>query len=277
MVASRICRPTDEPCHTMRPLLHFSRPGLLAATLLTLNVPLAHGQDVKPDSPQQVHRFTKEVTRTVTLEYLLFLPKDHAADPARRWPLILFLHGAGERGNDIWRVAVHGPPKIVRDRPDFPFIVVSPQCPAGRTWANDELLALLDDVIARYPVDRARVYLTGLSMGGYGTWSLGLAYPERFAAIVPICGGGDPLKVLLPDPQKAAALRTLPVWAFHGAKDPVVKVGESERMVEALRKAGAQDVQLTIYPDAQHDSWTETYNDPKLYEWLLRHRREPAP
>ncbi|MBE7503714.1 MAG: prolyl oligopeptidase family serine peptidase [Verrucomicrobiales bacterium] len=261
----------------MRHLPHFSRPVLLAAALLAWNVPLTHGQDVKPDSPQQVHRFTAEVTRTVTLEYLLFLPKDHAADPARRWPLLLFLHGAGERGSDIWRVAVHGPPKIVRDRPDFPFIVVSPQCPTGRTWSNEELLALLDDVIARYPVDRARVYLTGLSMGGYGTWSLGLAHPERFAAIVPICGGGDPLKVLLPDPQMAQALRTLPVWAFHGAKDPVVKVGESERMVEALRKAGAQNVQLTVYPDAQHDSWTETYNDPNLYEWLLRHRREPAP
>lgn len=248
--------------------------GLLLG-LLTATISMA--QETKPDAAQQVRKFSKQLTRTVTLEYLLFLPKGAEADAQKKWPLLLFLHGAGERGSDIWRVAVHGPPKIVRDRPDFPFIVVSPQCPAGQRWSDDDVLALLDDVLERYPVDRQRVYLTGLSMGGYGTWSLGLAHPERFAAIVPICGGGDPLKILLASPDKVPALRTLPVWAFHGAKDPVVKLVESERMVEALRKIGARQVELTVYPEAQHDSWTETYANPKLYDWLLSHRRDRTP
>lgn len=253
----------------MRPLL--LRSVTCLAGLLTALAAVA--QDVKPDQVQQVRRFRAEVTSRVALDYLLFLPKNHASEPGKRWPLILFLHGAGERGTNVWSVAVHGPPKIVREKPDFPFVVVSPQCPAGRRWVDAEVLALLDDVIERYQVDPKRVYLTGLSMGGYGTWSLGISHPGRFAAIVPICGGGDPLKILLPDPQNVEALRSLPVWAFHGAKDPVVNLGESERLVEALRKFGCKEVELTVYPEAQHDSWTATYANPKLYEWLLKHTR----
>ena len=245
----------------------------LAAVAFALH---ATAQNVKADPSQQVRKFSRQITRNVTLEYLLFVPKAAAAKPDQKFPLILFLHGAGERGTNIWAVAVHGPPKIVRDKTDFPFIVVSPQCPAGRTWDNDEVLGLLDEVLATQPVDPARVYLTGLSMGGFGTWSLGLTHPDRFAAIVPICGGGDPLKVLLADPKKAEALRSLPVWAFHGAKDPVVRLVESERMVDALKKAGVREVELTVYPEAQHDSWTESYANPKLYEWLLQHQRPAA-
>ena len=136
------------------------------------------------------------------------------------------------------------------------------------------LFALLDEATKKYNVDTSRVYLTGLSMGGYGAWSLGLTHPERFAAIAPICGGGDPIALLLADPKKKAATKSLGVWAFHGAKDPVVKAEESQRMVEALKKFGCKDVELTVYPEAQHDSWTETYNNPKLYEWFLEHRRK---
>ena len=123
-------------------------------------------------------------------------------------------------------------------------------------------------------VDTNRVYLTGLSMGGYGTWSLATEHPERFAAIAPICGGGDTIQILLTTPAKARALKTLGVWAFHGAKDPVVKVEESERLVAALKKAGGQEVKLTVYPEAQHDSWTETYSHQELYDWFLAHSRE---
>lgn len=257
----------------MHSRLDLWRP-LLAALLIHT---CSHAQNVKTDQVQQVRKFTAELTRQVALDYLLFLPKGLEAQPDKRWPLLLFLHGAGERGSNVWLVAVHGPPKIVREKPDFPFIVVSPQCPAGRRWLDEEVLALLDDVTAKYPVDKQRVYLTGLSMGGYGTWSLGLSHPERFAAIAPICGGGDPLKALLPDPAKVEALRSLPVWAFHGAKDPVVRLVESERMVDALRRFGCKEVELTVYPDADHDSWTATYANPKLYEWLLNHRRENVP
>jgi predicted peptidase len=236
----------------------------------------ALSQSTQNDGVQTAKRFSKRVSRTVTLDYLLFLPQEYSAKPEQKWPLILFLHGAGERGTNVSLVATHGPPKIVKNKPDFPFIVVSPQCPEGQTWANDALLALLADIMKTCRVDASRVYLTGLSMGGYGTWSLGLAYPEKFAAIAPICGGGDPLKILLPDPKKAAALKRLPVWAFHGAKDPVVKLNESERMVNALKQAGSTNVQLTVYPEADHDSWTVTYDDPKFYEWLLAQQRKPA-
>lgn len=224
--------------------------------------------------PQQVKMFKRRVTRLVSAQYLLYLPKDYNGRSRKRWPLILFLHGAGERGSDVSKVAVHGPPKLVRQGRDFPFIIVSPQCPSNERWDDELLLGLLDDLGEKYRVDPTRVYLTGLSMGGYGSWSLGLKHPERFAAIAPICGGGDPVVLLLSDRKKLDAVKTLGVWAFHGAKDPVVHLSESERMVDALKKAGCSDVNLTVYPEAQHDSWTETYDNPKLYEWFLAHQRK---
>ena len=228
-----------------------------------------------PPSTQLVKHFRFTKTQSAELDYLLFLPKGYDAKAEKRWPMILFLHGAGERGTDVWKVAVHGPPKNVATHPDFPFIVVSPQCPEDQVWSREALLAMLDDFTATHAVDTNRIYLTGLSMGGYGTWDLGLAHPEKFAAVVPICGGGETISVLLVSPDKASALRTLGVWAFHGAKDPVVALAESQRMVDALKKAGVEDVKLTVYPEAGHDSWTETYNNPELYDWLLKHERKP--
>lgn len=230
-------------------------------------------QDNQDSLMQTKHTFERQITRTLTLKYLLFLPKDYAAKPDQRWPVMLFLHGAGERGTNLAKVAVHGPPKLVKSQPDFPFLLISPQCPSNDRWHDDELLALLDDVMARYRTDPTRVYLTGLSMGGYGTWSLASKYPERFAAVAPICGGGEIIDMLLANRSKAAALKSLGVWAFHGAKDPVVPLNESERLVQTLKKIGATDVQLTVYPEAGHDSWTEAYNNPKLFEWFLQHTR----
>jgi predicted peptidase len=224
---------------------------------------------------QKPQKFKKKIAQTVSADYLLFLPQGYNAKATNRWPLMLFLHGAGERGSDLKKVAVHGPPKIVKSKPNFPFILVSPQCPDGETWSDEVLLSLLDDVIKRHKVDTNRVYLTGLSMGGYGSWSLGIKYPERFAAIAPVCGGGETIRVLLASRQKSAALKSLGIWAFHGAKDPVVMLEESERMVAALKRIGAKDVELTVYPEAQHDSWTETYSNEKLYEWFLKHERKP--
>jgi len=217
---------------------------------------------------QQAETLHKTIVRTVECRYLRFLPEEYGQDKAKRWPLLLFLHGAGERGEDLNLLKRHGPPKIVEKDPHFPFIVVAPQCPANRFGlANDVLIALLDDIIARYAVDPDRVYVTGLSMGGYGTWSLACAYPERFAAIVPICGKGET--------WQAGSLRHVPVWAFHGAKDTVVPPEGSEKMVEAVRRNGGE-AKLTIYPEAGHDSWTATYDNPELYQWLLNHRRHAA-
>lgn len=179
--------------------------------------------------------------------------------------MILFLHGAGERGSDLDWVKRYGVAKIVEEQPDFPFIVASPQCPRSQYWSVQLLSDLLDEVIDTYGVDPDRVYLTGLSMGGYGTWYLAAAQPHRFAAIAPICGGGDP--------DEACKLKTLPVWAFHGARDSVVPESESKEMVEALKACGG-NVKYTVYPEAGHDSWTQTYNNPALYDWFLQHRRE---
>ena len=248
---------------------------LLTLALMPLVLPdLAVGQTPGPDDVQKTGNFTATITQTQNLEYLLFLPPGYEADPQKKWPLMLFLHGAGERGTNVWLVAVHGPPKLVRTQSDFPFILVSPQCPPDQRWNPDVLAKLLDQLEATHRVDKSRVYLTGLSMGGYGTWTLGIRYPERFAAIAPICGGGDWLEVRLSSRRNREALKSLPVWAFHGAKDNVVPLSESERMVDVLKTAaGNENTKLTVYPDANHDSWTETYNNPELFQWLLQHRR----
>ncbi len=215
---------------------------------------------------QSEQMFRKEITRTVGLRYLLYLPRGYGENKEQKWPVMLFLHGAGERGDDLNLVKKHGPPKLVEQGRDLPFLVVSPQCPSGSWWTEqlDALMALLDEVQSEYTVDPDRVYLTGLSMGGFGSWALGCRHPERFAAITPICGGGEWFL--------ADRLKSVPVWAFHGAKDPVVPLRESQEMATALQRAGG-NVQLTVYPEAQHDCWTETYNSPKLYEWFLSHRR----
>jgi len=216
---------------------------------------------------QQAHTFEVQITRTVRLDYLLYLPKGYGTDPQKKWPLILFLHGRGERGDDLELVKIHGIPKIVEQRDDLPFIAVSPQCSKDSMWMVEveALNALLDEVVTKYAVDTDRIYLTGLSMGGFGTWRLAPAYPERFAAIVPICGGGDP--------EKVGVLRDVPVWVFHGAKDPFVQLSESEEMVDALKACGG-NVRFTVYPDVEHDSWTRTYDNPELYEWFLQHTRQ---
>lgn len=251
------------------------RPLPFLQVVLSITLVFAYSMIAQPSSRN--HQTAKSFSRTFTVEqkldYLLHLPKGYDAGRPEGWPLMLFLHGAGERGSDLSLVKKHGPPKLVEQGAEFPFILVSPQCPAGETWDDDTLLGLLDEVMANYHVDPKRVYLTGLSMGGYGTWSLGLKHPERFAAIVPICGGGQTISVKLAGGQRRRDLQNLPVWAFHGGKDPVVPLEESQRMVEALRQIGCTDVKLTVYPNANHDSWTETYANPELFQWFLRHTK----
>jgi predicted peptidase len=202
----------------------------------------------------------------VTLEYLLYLPPDY--EKHDKWPLVLFLHGAGERGDNLDLIKVHGMPKVIAKGKQFPFIVVSPQCPKGHWWNYEclTLTALLDDIVAKYKVDPDRVYLTGMSMGGFGTWALAAYTPDRFAALIPICGGSEVLVTL--------ALKHVPVWAFHGAKDPIVPLKRSQDLVDALVKS-KDEAKLTIYPNALHDSWTATYDNPEIYEWLLAHKRQP--
>ena len=212
------------------------------------------------DSPQKAAKLDIEIK--AQMDYWIYLPQDY--EKQEKVPLLLFLHGAGERGNDLNKVKVHGPPKLIEAGKKFPFIVVSPQCPDGRWWATHELVALIDNLESKYKIDPDRIYVTGLSMGGFGTWALADRIPNRLAAIAPVCGGGNTVT--------ARSLAKLPTWVFHGAKDTVVPLTLSQDMVDAIKKHGGEP-KLTIYPEAGHDSWTETYNNPEFYEWLLAQKR----
>lgn len=225
------------------------------------------------NSPLSQGKFTQTTTTTHKLSYLLYLPEGYAATRDQQWPLILFLHGAGERGTNLNAVAIHGIPKLLKNGQKIPFVVVAPQCPEGQVWDDQALLGLVDHTIASHRIDPKRVYLTGLSMGGYGTWSLGCRHPERFAAIAPICGGGERIRLLLLEDSQKKALKDLGVWAFHGAKDDVVPLEESERMIGAFKKAGNVGSKLTVYPSDGHDAWTHAYAEPELLPWLLKHSR----
>ncbi len=224
---------------------------------------LTVGGVLRADTPKQsAAKLDKQVP--VELNYLLYLPENY--DQQESWPLVVFLHGAGERGDDLELVKKHGPPKLIEQGKSLPCIVVSPQCPRNRAWHTQvfELTALIDDIVEKYNVDEDRIYLTGLSMGGFGTWALAAYTPERFAALVPICGGSEPLNAMV--------LRKVPVWVFHGAKDPVVPLKRSEEMVESLKRFKG-NVKFTVYPDALHDSWTATFDDPEVWKWLFEQRR----
>lgn len=201
-----------------------------------------------------------------TWHYLVQLPKDYGRDD-REWPLVVFLHGSGERGTDLQKVAVHGPPKLAAQGREFPFILVSPQCPEGGWWQALQVDAFVEQLSRRYRVDPKRVYLTGLSMGGFGTWDAATLNPGRYAAIAPVCGGGEYPPLIV-----AQRLKQMPVWAFHGAKDPVVPPQNSQERVDAINAAGGH-AKLTLYPEAGHDSWTETYANPAFYDWLLSQKK----
>jgi len=194
--------------------------------------------------------------------YSVFVP--HGYDGKRQIPAILFLHGAGETGTDGIRPTKVGIGPAIRKREKtFPFLTIFPQSQRGLWQARSQdgarAIAILDDAMRNYAIDRRRIHLTGISMGGYGTWSLAAAYPERWASIVPICGGGNP--------GDAERIKHLPCWAFHGAEDEIIPVEESREMIEALRAAGGNP-RYTEFAKTGHNSWDPAYAMPELYEWL---------
>lgn len=216
--------------------------------------------------PQQSCLFEQEIqlTKHIKLPYLLHLPLIHPESNGKL-PVILFLHGRDQRGEDLELLKIRGIPKLVEEQPDFPFIVISPQCPSYYIWPSvfDGILAILDEVVRTQQADVTRIYLTGLSMGGYAVWDLAMEYPERFAAIAPVCGAGSEERVPL--------LRNVPVWAFHGSQDDIVPVNEAEAIIHTLQACGGT-AKLTLYPDGGHDAWTETYSNVELYNWFLEHK-----
>ena len=197
--------------------------------------------------------------------HLVDLPEGYEADPAKKWPLILFLHGGAEVGHDLSLLRQGGLPMEIAKGRKVPAIVVSPQSPPGQDWNARILILLLDEMSAKYRVDPDRVYLAGMSMGGDEVWEMATMHPERFAAAVEIAGEGDPTDV--------ARLKDIPFWSFQGGKDIIVAPINATIMVDAMRKAGAHD-HLTIYPEADHgQSWTMAFGTDALYTWLLAQKR----
>ena len=192
------------------------------------------------------------------MDYLEYLPPGYALQ--NNWPLMIFLHGSGERGTDLQRVKIHGPLKVAQEML-LPFVIIAPQCREKQSWSAELLTGFLVTILNSYSIDTKRIYVTGLSMGGTGTWELAKRSPELITAIAPICGRGSPMNI--------CNLKDMPVWAFHGAKDEIVPLSFSTTVISQLKECGG-NARLTIYPEAGHDSWTETYDNPELYEWFLK-------
>ncbi len=213
------------------------------------------------------HTFSAQRRQTLRAPYLLYLPEIYGKDQ-QPLPLILFLHGSGERGRNPDKIRSFGPPRVAGTQKGFPFIVLAPQCPSGKWWTDadvtETVMALLEETCKNYLVDTDRTYLTGMSMGGFGAWNLAQQYPDRFAALAVVCGGGNP--------YLQTRLRDLPTRVFHGGQDKHVPVQMAQQMVGVLKQIGGQ-VELLIYPKMGHNIWEITYDNPKLYEWFLEHRR----
>lgn len=207
---------------------------------------------------QNKQLFKKTITSELEFNYLVYTPKIRGGE---KLPLILFLHGAGERGDDVEILKCHSIPKMFEQDLDYNCVVVSPQCSSDTFWVAQlsNLKHFIDGIVEEYNIDESRIYLTGVSMGGYGSWFLATAYPKIFAAVAPICGGGMP--------WNAGALKEIPIWAFHGLLDEVVMPQESIDMVNAVNSAGG-NAKLTLVDDVAHDVWNNAYNN-ELIEWLL--------
>ncbi|MBQ6828503.1 MAG: prolyl oligopeptidase family serine peptidase, partial [Thermoguttaceae bacterium] len=187
------------------------------------------------------------------------------------FPLMLMLHGSGERGDDLNKLKVYGPAMYcskAESAKDWKFFTVAPQCPRNVGWSAPQLSVMIDKLCEKYPIDKNRVYVTGVSMGGYGTWNLLAEAPEKIAAAAPICGGGNV--------DAAAKMASTPIWAFHGDQDKAVPLGASQRMIDAVKAAGNEDAKLTIYPGVGHNSWLNAYAEPELYTWLLSKTKTKA-
>jgi predicted peptidase len=256
--------------------------ALLAGAVLAV-APLVTRAEPKEGTRDMLEKKTYTGADGKTLPYRLLKPLNY--DPKEKYPLVVFLHGAGERGDDNDKQLLHGVPEFLtaENRKDYPCFLIAPQCPEGKKWvdvdwsAESEVqpkgpsesmrltLALIDQMQKEYSIDPKRIYVTGLSMGGFGAWDIIARKPDLFAAAVPICGGGDE--------TTASKIAKIPIWAFHGAKDPAVNVSRTRRMIAALKKAGGEP-KYTEYPDEGHASWVPAYKDAAMMKWLFAQKKE---
>lgn len=248
----------DDPDLARRHLLGL--PLALCAGCSTAAAPPAAGRQAEWATPATL-------TLSATLRHWLYLPPGYGERAEQRWPLIVFLHGSGERGDDLGKVKAHGLPKLIAAGQDYPAIVVSPQCEDGDDWDPHLLHAMLASLRTRWRIDPQRVTATGLSMGGGGCWSWAMSYPQDLAGIAPVCGYGSHLRI--------ERMRAVPVRAYHGEADTVVPLAEEQQLVNELRAAGGQ-ADLTIYPGVGHDAWNPAYADPALVAWLLGRTRSAS-
>lgn len=250
--------------------------------LTLLLLPLVASAQDKTDLSTLMDKRTYKKDKA-SLNYRLFVPAGYKADDKTTYPLVVFLHGAGERGDDNTAQLKHGVKDFVKseNQKKNPCIVIAPQCPADQAWvygmikklekkkpaveSGDLILELIGSMQKEYRIDPKRIYLTGLSMGGFGTWGLIARKPDLFAAAVPICGGGDA--------KKADTIAKIPIWCFHGEKDRIVPAKLSQDMIAAIEKAGGKP-KYTEYKDVDHDSWTQTYRDPAVHTWLFAQKKD---
>ena len=257
--------PESQPVKTPESQPAVSKVKSVAAKPAVVNPPMVRPVKTGVMTPQKIQ---KSLTIPVGGQYLLFLPKTYGKTN-KLFPLILFLHGSGECGTDLNLVKKHGVPRVAPLRKNFPFIVLAPQCPKGAWWTDTgmiiRVMAMLDEVCNKYNVDRSRIYLTGLSMGGFGTWALLEQFPNRFAAAAPVCGSGG-------NPYLAGRMRNVPIRIYHGEADKNVSIQNSVMMNGALKQAKA-NVKLITYPKMGHNIWNKVYISDDFYDWLLKQKK----
>ena len=218
-------------------------------------------------SSTQLIEDEKAVVTVEHLRYYLYYPEQYHKSETKKFPLLLFLHGGGESGDSLSTLKSNGPPKLIAEGKQFPFLILAPQNPHKKKWWNTRaVMQLLDTIVKGNRVDEKRIYLTGLSRGGGAAWELAVQYPKKFAAMAVVCG-------MTPLPYAAWIDKEMPIWVFHGTEDKSIAYAESENMVNKLRSMGYK-VKFTTYQGVGHNSWVRAYTTEELYDWFIEQRRQ---
>lgn len=233
---------------------------ILVIICLFVNTNTSIDKLLAQQTPYQIN-----LKQEISMQYLLYLPQEYEVDTTKLFPLLLFLHGSGESGENIEKVKTHGPPKLIAEGKNFPFIVLSPQNPdINKLWDAEAVSALLENIESTYRIDPTRIHLAGLSRGAYGAWQVAIQNPNKFASLIVISGVSPGYYVKW--------LKNTPIWVFHGEDDDVIPVTESDNAVKELQGNG-QNVKYTRYPNTGHDAWTRTFENPELFKWVLEQQK----